>query len=46
MTYRIDEAIEGADAIMMLRLQLERMTGGFFSTTREYHSASASPRSG
>jgi aspartate carbamoyltransferase catalytic subunit len=33
---RIDEAIEGADAIMMLRLQLERMTGGFFPTVREY----------
>ncbi|MGE0455132.1 MAG: aspartate carbamoyltransferase catalytic subunit [Vicinamibacteria bacterium] len=32
----IDEAIEGADAIMMLRLQLERMTGGFFPTVREY----------
>jgi aspartate carbamoyltransferase catalytic subunit len=37
VTHRIDEAIEGADAIMMLRLQLERMTGGFFPTTREYH---------
>lgn len=37
VTYRIEEAIEGADAIMMLRIQLERMTGGFFPTTREYH---------
>jgi aspartate carbamoyltransferase catalytic subunit len=37
VTYRIEEAIEGADAIMMLRLQLERMSGGFFPTTREYH---------
>jgi aspartate carbamoyltransferase catalytic subunit len=37
VTYRIEEAIEGADAIMMLRVQLERMTGGFFPTTREYH---------
>ena len=37
MTYRIDEAVEGADAIMMLRIQLERMSGGYFPTTREYH---------
>jgi aspartate carbamoyltransferase catalytic subunit len=37
VTYRIEEAIEGADAIMMLRLQMERMSGGFFPTTREYH---------
>jgi aspartate carbamoyltransferase catalytic subunit len=36
-TFRIDEAIEGADAIMMLRIQLERMTGGFFPSLREYH---------
>jgi aspartate carbamoyltransferase catalytic subunit len=37
VTYRIDEAVEGADVVMMLRLQLERMSGGFFPTTREYH---------
>ena len=37
VTYRIDEAVEGADAIMMLRIQLERMAGGFFPSTREYH---------
>jgi aspartate carbamoyltransferase catalytic subunit len=37
VTFRIEEAIEGADAIMMLRLQMERMSGGFFPTTREYH---------
>jgi aspartate carbamoyltransferase catalytic subunit len=36
VTYRIEEAIEGADAIMMLRIQLERMSGAFFPTTREY----------
>ena len=36
VTHRMDEAVEGADAIMMLRLQLERMTGGFFPTIREY----------
>jgi aspartate carbamoyltransferase catalytic subunit len=34
---RIDDAIEGADVVMMLRIQLERMAGGFFPTTREYH---------
>jgi aspartate carbamoyltransferase catalytic subunit len=37
VTYRIDEALEGADAIMMLRIQRERMTGGYFPSTREYH---------
>jgi aspartate carbamoyltransferase catalytic subunit len=37
VTHRIDEAIEGADVVMMLRIQLERMSGGFFPTTREYH---------
>jgi len=36
VTYQIEEAIEGADAIMMLRIQLERMSGGFFPTLREY----------
>jgi aspartate carbamoyltransferase catalytic subunit len=37
VTYSIDEAVEGADVVMMLRIQLERMSGGFFPTTREYH---------
>jgi aspartate carbamoyltransferase catalytic subunit len=37
VTTRIDEALEGADAIMMLRIQQERMTGGYFPSTREYH---------
>ncbi len=37
ITYRIDEAVEGADVLMMLRIQLERMSGGFFPTIREYH---------
>ncbi|MCM2257215.1 MAG: aspartate carbamoyltransferase catalytic subunit [Vicinamibacteria bacterium] len=37
VTTRIDEAIEGADAIMMLRLQRERMSGAFLPSTREYH---------
>jgi aspartate carbamoyltransferase catalytic subunit len=37
VSYDIDEAVEGADVVMMLRIQLERMSGGFFPTTREYH---------
>ncbi|HEX6737349.1 MAG TPA: aspartate carbamoyltransferase catalytic subunit [Vicinamibacteria bacterium] len=37
VTHHIDEAVEGADAIMMLRLQRERMSGGFFPSLREYH---------
>ena len=37
VTHDIEEAIKGADAVMMLRLQLERMEGGFIPTTREYH---------
>jgi aspartate carbamoyltransferase catalytic subunit len=37
VTFQIDEAVEDADAIMMLRLQQERMTGGYFPTVREYH---------
>lgn len=37
VTHDIDEAVEGVDAIMMLRIQLERMSGGFFPTIREYH---------
>jgi aspartate carbamoyltransferase catalytic subunit len=36
VTYSLDEAVEGADVIMMLRLQLERMGQMFFSTLREY----------
>ena len=37
LSWRIDEAIEGADVVMMLRLQQERMTSAFISTAREYH---------
>jgi aspartate carbamoyltransferase catalytic subunit len=33
----MDAGIEGADAIMMLRLQTERMSGGFVPSLREYH---------
>jgi aspartate carbamoyltransferase catalytic subunit len=36
VTYRMDEAIEGADVVMMLRIQRERMKGGFFPSLREY----------
>lgn len=32
----IDEAIDGADVVMMLRIQLERQSGGFFPSLREY----------
>ena len=32
----VDEAITGADVIMMLRIQQERMQGGFFPSLREY----------
>ncbi len=31
------EGLKGADVVMMLRLQLERMDGGFFPSAREYH---------
>jgi aspartate carbamoyltransferase catalytic subunit len=37
VTTVIDEALEGADAVMMLRIQHERMTGAFLPTVREYH---------
>jgi aspartate carbamoyltransferase catalytic subunit len=32
----IDEAVTGADVIMMLRIQQERMTGAFIPSLREY----------
>ncbi|WP_419825827.1 aspartate carbamoyltransferase catalytic subunit [Sphingomonas sp.] len=32
-----DAALEGAEVVMMLRLQLERMEGGFVASPREYH---------
>jgi aspartate carbamoyltransferase catalytic subunit len=32
-----DAALDGADVVMMLRLQNERMTGGFVPSTREFH---------
>jgi aspartate carbamoyltransferase catalytic subunit len=33
---RIESALEGADVIMMLRIQKERMSGALFPNTREY----------
>ncbi|MCT9000844.1 aspartate carbamoyltransferase catalytic subunit [Microbacterium memoriense] len=37
IVYDLDEAIDGApDAIMMLRIQLERMNAAYFPTEREY----------
>jgi len=33
---RFDDAIEGADVVMMLRIQNERLAGTMMSTTREY----------
>jgi aspartate carbamoyltransferase catalytic subunit len=35
-THTVEEAVEDADVIMMLRIQLERMEGGFFPSLREY----------
>jgi aspartate carbamoyltransferase catalytic subunit len=32
-----DRGLDGADVVMMLRLQTERMTGGFVPSLREYH---------
>jgi aspartate carbamoyltransferase catalytic subunit len=36
VTTSVDEAVANADVIMMLRIQLERMEGGFFPSLREY----------
>lgn len=36
VAYSIEEAIDGADIIMMLRIQKERMDGALFPTDREY----------
>jgi aspartate carbamoyltransferase catalytic subunit len=35
-TYHMNEALEGADVVMVLRMQLERQTGGMFPSLREY----------
>ena len=36
VTSSMDEALEGADVVMMLRVQLERQKRGFFPSLREY----------
>ena len=36
VSYDLDSALVGADAVMMLRVQAERMAGAFFPTAREY----------
>jgi len=38
VTTSVDEAADDADVIMLLRIQLERMQGGFFPSLREYFS--------
>ena len=38
ITTSIDEAVDGADVVMMLRIQQERMHGHFFPSVREYFS--------
>ncbi|WGX94397.1 aspartate carbamoyltransferase catalytic subunit [Nocardioides sp. L-11A] len=35
-SHDLDEVLPSADAVMMLRVQRERMSGGFFPTAREY----------
>lgn len=36
VTYSIEEALRGAQVVMMLRIQLERQKAGLFPTLREY----------
>jgi aspartate carbamoyltransferase catalytic subunit len=36
VSYNLDEAIEGRDAVMMLRVQRERMNAAFFPSPQEY----------
>ena len=36
VSYDLDAALPGADAVMMLRVQRERMSGAFFPTASEY----------
>ncbi len=35
-TTSVEEAVEGADVVMLLRIQLERMQSAFFPSAREY----------
>ncbi|MTD12947.1 aspartate carbamoyltransferase catalytic subunit [Nakamurella sp. YIM 132087] len=39
VSYDLDASLAGADAVMMLRVQQERMAGAFFPTAREYSRA-------
>lgn len=36
VSHDLDAELPGADAVLMLRVQAERMNGGFFPSTREY----------
>jgi aspartate carbamoyltransferase catalytic subunit len=36
VTDNLDEALEGADVVMLLRLQIERQSSGTFPSIREY----------
>ena len=36
LSYDLDEVLPTADAVMMLRVQRERMSGGYFPSPREY----------
>jgi aspartate carbamoyltransferase catalytic subunit len=36
VTYRVEQALEGADVVMALRIQRERMQAGCFPSLREY----------
>jgi aspartate carbamoyltransferase catalytic subunit len=36
VTSRVDEAVDAADVVMLLRIQLERMEGAYFPSLREY----------
>jgi aspartate carbamoyltransferase catalytic subunit len=36
ITSSVEDAVRGADVVMMLRIQMERMQGGFFPSLREY----------
>ncbi len=37
VTHRLDEALEGCDVAMALRIQMERQRAGLFPSLREYH---------
>ena len=37
VTHKLAEALEGCDAAMALRIQLERQKGGLYPSLREYH---------